>query len=48
MPLALKAKLADVVIDNGGNQGDLEREVKGKVFGEILVKLGYIGNEHDE
>lgn len=41
MPISLKVKKADIVVENGGTLEELEKKIAAKVIPQIYQKLGY-------
>jgi hypothetical protein len=45
MPIGIKIKKADILVDNGGSREDLELKVTDVSMPQIYQRLGYIDKE---
>lgn len=45
MPIGIKIKKADILVDNGGSREDLEKRVTDVSIAQIYQRLGYIDRE---
>jgi dephospho-CoA kinase len=45
MPIGIKIKKGDILVDNSGSRADLEQRVTDKVVASIYQRLGYIDKE---
>jgi len=45
MPIGIKIKKADILVDNGGTREDLEKKVMDVSIAQIYQRLGYIDKE---